>query len=116
MQAMMLGALQTYYAIPPTVNHRLPRSVVIEAANRRFLHAVKMKDDLKLAFELFDKDGDAAISSDELGSVLRSCGKYPTEDQIQEMGAHASPMQPPLYVTADEKLINSLALTLCCPV
>ncbi|KAJ2661596.1 hypothetical protein IWW48_002305 [Coemansia sp. RSA 1200] len=37
------------------------------------------------AFALFDKDGDNFISAEELGSVMRSLGKNPTETELQDM-------------------------------
>ena len=41
--------------------------------------------ELKEAFQLFDRDGDGTISTDELGIVLRSIGQNPTDKQIEEM-------------------------------
>ncbi|KAJ2215407.1 hypothetical protein EV179_002191 [Coemansia sp. RSA 487] len=37
------------------------------------------------AFALFDKDGDNFISAEELGYVMRSLGKNPTESELQDM-------------------------------
>ncbi|XP_077867089.1 neo-calmodulin-like isoform X2 [Saccoglossus kowalevskii] len=37
------------------------------------------------AFSLFDKNGDGTISIWELGTVMRSLGQNPTEDELQEM-------------------------------
>ena len=56
---------------------------VLTATPRR--QAVHMKGDLEAAFALFDKDGDGSVSSGELGDVLRSLGKYPSEDEIEDM-------------------------------
>ncbi|XP_061496310.1 calmodulin-like protein 3 [Rhineura floridana] len=39
----------------------------------------------KEAFLLFDKDGDGAITTKELGTVMRSLGQNPTEAELQEM-------------------------------
>ena len=41
--------------------------------------------ELKEAFSLFDKDGDGTISSKELGTVMRSLGQNPTEEQLLDM-------------------------------
>lgn len=41
--------------------------------------------ELKEAFQLFDRDGDGTISTDELGIVLRSIGQNPTDAQIEAM-------------------------------
>ena len=41
--------------------------------------------ELKEAFQLFDRDGDGTISTDELGIVLRSIGQNPTDQEINEM-------------------------------
>jgi calmodulin len=39
----------------------------------------------KEAFQLFDKDGDNKISTNELGTVMRSLGACPTQAEVQEM-------------------------------
>lgn len=37
------------------------------------------------AFNLFDKDGDGKITSQELGIVMRSLGQRPTEAELRDM-------------------------------
>lgn len=39
----------------------------------------------KEAFSLFDRDCDGTISQKDLGSVMRSLGKHPTEEELQRM-------------------------------
>ncbi|XP_065294671.1 calmodulin-like [Dermacentor albipictus] len=41
--------------------------------------------ELREAFALFDKDGDGAISTKELGTVMRSLGQNPTEAELSEI-------------------------------
>lgn len=41
--------------------------------------------EFKEAFGLFDKDGDGSITSVELGTVMRSLGQNPTEEELQDM-------------------------------
>lgn len=46
--------------------------------------------EFKEAFNLFDRDGDGAIASSELGTVMRSLGWHPTNAQI-EVRARVAP-------------------------
>eukprot|EP00761_Pharyngomonas_kirbyi_P014043 gb/GECH01014073.1/.p1 GENE.gb/GECH01014073.1/~~gb/GECH01014073.1/.p1 ORF type:complete len:150 (+),score=52.36 gb/GECH01014073.1/:1-450(+) len=41
--------------------------------------------EFKEAFSLFDKDGDGAISLDELGTVMRSLGQNPSEGELKQI-------------------------------
>ncbi|GAB1609565.1 calmodulin, striated muscle [Argonauta hians] len=41
--------------------------------------------EFKEAFDLFDKDGDGAITTKELGTVMRSLGQNPSESELQDM-------------------------------
>ncbi|KAM7479595.1 hypothetical protein LguiA_027808 [Lonicera macranthoides] len=41
--------------------------------------------EFKESFKLFDQNGDGVISSNELGSVMKSLGQNPTEDEVQFM-------------------------------
>ncbi|KAM6177309.1 calmodulin-like protein 3 [Erethizon dorsatum] len=41
--------------------------------------------EFKEAFSLFDKDGDGCITTQELGTVMRSLGQNPTEAELQGM-------------------------------
>lgn len=41
--------------------------------------------ELKQAFRLFDKGGNGVVTTQEIGSVLRNLGLYPTEHELQQM-------------------------------
>ena len=41
--------------------------------------------EFKEAFSLFDKDGDSNITTKELGTVMKSLGKKPTEEELKDM-------------------------------
>jgi len=41
--------------------------------------------EFKEAFNLFDRDGDGAISTDEVGTVMRSLGLHPTQKDVQDL-------------------------------
>lgn len=57
--------------------------------------------ELRDAFGLFDIDGDGKITTDELGTVMKSLGMDPSADQLREMinevdidGQSAAPPRP----------------------
>ena len=41
--------------------------------------------ELREAFGLFDKDGDGSITTDELGTVMRNLGQFPSVDELAMM-------------------------------
>lgn len=41
--------------------------------------------EFKVAFSLFDPDGDGSITVEELGQVIRSLGQNPSEADLQDM-------------------------------
>ena len=41
--------------------------------------------DFREAFGLFDRDGSGSITVDDLKAVLRSLGKNPSDDELQDM-------------------------------
>ena len=41
--------------------------------------------ELRETFRLFDKDGDGSISTDELGTVMRNLGQFPSGDELNTM-------------------------------
>ena len=43
------------------------------------------EEEIRAAFSLFDKDGDGIITTNGLGTVLRSLGQNPTEAELKDM-------------------------------
>lgn len=41
--------------------------------------------EMKEAFKLFDKDGDGSITTEELGTVMRNLGQFPSMDELKMM-------------------------------
>ncbi|XP_048736680.1 calmodulin-beta-like [Ostrea edulis] len=41
--------------------------------------------ELREAFRLFDKDGDGSITTDELGTVMRNLGQFPSSEELNLM-------------------------------
>jgi calmodulin len=41
--------------------------------------------EFKEAFQIFDKDGNGCITTKELGTVMRSLGQNPTEEELKSM-------------------------------
>lgn len=66
----------------PIENNEGKSKALVEA--EKVLSAQQISE-LKEAFQLFDRDGDGTISTDELGIVLRSIGQNQSDAAIQEM-------------------------------
>jgi len=45
----------------------------------------EQKKEYKEAFDLFDKDGGGTVTVEELGTVMRSMGQDPTDEDLQDM-------------------------------
>ena len=71
-------------ALTVTLAFILPLSLLPPPHNSIFSY-LPLPSELKEAFSLFDKDGDGTISSKELGTVMRSLGQNPTEEQLLDM-------------------------------
>ena len=51
-------------------------------SNSHFLSETEQERYLA-AFRMFDKDGLGRVSASNLGSMMKSLGKYPTADELQ---------------------------------
>ena len=57
--------------------------------------------EFKEAFSLFDRDGDGTIDADELGTVMRSMGHQPTEEEVEDMIREVRPILLPILFLLD---------------
>ena len=62
-----------------SINHLY---ILVTALTQSF---IGISTEFKEAFSLFDKDGDGTVSSSELGTVLRSLGQNPTEEELEQL-------------------------------
>jgi len=44
-----------------------------------------LRAEFRAAFDLFDQDGNNAISKEELGTVMRRLGLNPTDEELRDM-------------------------------
>lgn len=75
--------------------------------------------DMKQAFDLFDKNHDGRISSDELGRVLRTLGHNYSQEEVADMiktadtnGNYWLPIQPIRAIITKLSRLGSLSTAL----
>lgn len=73
--SLLRGNGKSRNAVPSTTQRQLGVDQLTEEQIAEFQEA----------FSLFDKDGDGTITTGELGTVMRSLGQNPTEEELQEM-------------------------------
>jgi len=49
------------------------------------LRVYNWRAEFRAAFDLFDQDGNNAISKEELGTVMRRLGLNPTDEELRDM-------------------------------
>jgi len=59
--------------------NKIKHILAMEALNKEQI------EEIKDAFNLFDKDGDGTITTKEIGTVMRTLGQNPTEVELNEM-------------------------------
>lgn len=42
-------------------------------------------EDFRASFQMFDKNGDGAIDTKELGIVMKECNQHPTDEELRDM-------------------------------
>jgi Ca2+-binding EF-hand superfamily protein len=82
------GVLDCAFSAQPAVATATANSDVEPIVATHYAHDQLSNEqcaEFKEAFALFDKDGDGAITTKELGTVMRSLGQNPTEAELQDM-------------------------------
>ena len=67
------------------INYHFNVSSLIHVFYKFITSSFYILTEFKDAFSLFDKDGNGTISKDELGMVMKSIGRNPTEQELQDM-------------------------------
>ncbi len=57
----------------------------VKGIHRMIIGKCFMLTELQDAFRIFDKDNSGSITKDELGTVLRNLGQFPSMDELDEM-------------------------------
>ena len=72
--------------------------------------------EIREAFSLFDSDGSGSISAAECGTVIRSLGHNPTDDEIKDLlkvRGESNPTQP-IKSLLSHQVVPGVLLTLFC--
>lgn len=80
---MQLLLIIVWSAIAHIVIHKQYSQLYRQVLNFFFL--LSSNSELREAFRLFDKDGDGSITTDELGTVMRNLGQFPSSDELNLM-------------------------------
>ena len=81
---LMIGVALFICSVPS--KHREQRCVrsMFHSQNATFCFRVLFPE-FRAAFDLFDEDGNNAISKEELGTVMRRLGLNPTDEELRDM-------------------------------
>lgn len=83
---LVFHAIAFNYSLKCNSTHCYTQTILATLqTSSEFFFLLSSNSELREAFRLFDKDGDGSITTDELGTVMRNLGQFPSSDELNLM-------------------------------